>query len=185
MKLISKIILFNKNNIDTDLIIPKQFLKTLKKSGFYFCLFYDIRYIINNNLIYYNKDFLLNNKFYKKTKILISGKNFGCGSSREHAVWAIKDYGFKVIIAISYSDIFYDNAMKNGLLLIKIKINELNKINFTKKFIYINLKKQYLKYNKNIFYFYLNSFYKNIIIKKFSISEFILEKKKKILLFKI
>ncbi|AFP83755.1 3-isopropylmalate dehydratase small subunit [Candidatus Carsonella ruddii CS isolate Thao2000] len=183
MKLISKIILFNKDNIDTDLIIPKQFLKTLKKNGFFFCLFYDIRYIINNNLIYYNKDFILNNKFLKKTKILISGKNFGCGSSREHAVWAIKDYGIKVIIAKSYSDIFYDNAMKNGLLL--IKINNINKINLKKKFLYINLNKQYLKYNKNIFYFYLNSFYKNIIIKNFSISDFILEKKKKILFFKI
>ncbi|MCX2956026.1 MAG: hypothetical protein N6V41_00560, partial [Candidatus Portiera aleyrodidarum] len=86
---------------------------------------FDLRYLVNNNLLFLNRDFILNNL---KSKILISKKNFGCGSSREHAVWALKNFGFKIIIAESYSDIFYDNAMKNNLLLIELKKNQIEKI---------------------------------------------------------
>ncbi|MCL1950160.1 MAG: 3-isopropylmalate dehydratase small subunit [Turicibacter sp.] len=101
-------------NIDTDQIIPKQFLKAIDKSGFGKNLFYEWRYVGNDYEP--NPGFILNNPVYKDAGILVTGENFGCGSSREHAAWALQDYGFKVIIAGSYSDIFYNNALKNGLL---------------------------------------------------------------------
>ncbi|CAA3705092.1 3-isopropylmalate dehydratase small subunit [Candidatus Portiera aleyrodidarum] len=115
----------NRSNIDTDLIIPKQFLKSINRSGFGFNLFDGLRYIDEgypkkkNRLI--NKDFVLNKYRYKGASILLTRKNFGCGSSREHAVWALKEYGFKVIIAQSFAEIFYNNALKNGILLITLK----------------------------------------------------------------
>ena len=102
-------------NIDTDMIIPKQFLKTIKRTGLGKSLFYEMRYDENGNLI---KDFTLNNEPYNKSKILLAGKNFGCGSSREHAVWALKDFGIEAIISSSFADIFYRNSLKNSLLLI-------------------------------------------------------------------
>jgi len=102
------------NNIDTDQIIPKQFLKVIDKTGFGKNLFYEWRYI--GDTYEENLEFVLNDPVYKEASILITGDNFGCGSSREHAAWAIGDYGFKVIIAGSYSDIFYNNALNNGLL---------------------------------------------------------------------
>jgi len=102
------------DNIDTDQIIPKQFLKAIDKTGFGKNLFYEWRYI--GDTYEENSEFILNNPNYKEASILITGDNFGCGSSREHAAWAIGDYGFKVIIAGSYSDIFYNNALNNGLL---------------------------------------------------------------------
>ncbi|WP_432772488.1 3-isopropylmalate dehydratase small subunit [Candidatus Carsonella ruddii] len=176
MKLISNFLYIDIDNVDTDIIIPKQFLNTLKKNGFERCLFFDIRYIINKKNIYLNEDFSLNKK---KIKILISGKNFGCGSSREHAVWAIKNFGIDIIIAESYSDIFFDNSMKNNLLLInfkKFKIETLVKNNL----LYLNINKQFLRYKKNkYYYFYINSLYKNIFLNKFSIIDFILKKKRK------
>ena len=104
-----------KENIDTDQIIPKQFLKNILKTGFGKDLFFDWRYDENGQN---NQAFILNNPAYEQAEILITGDNFGCGSSREHAVWALKDYGFKAIIAGSYSDIFYMNSTKNGLLAI-------------------------------------------------------------------
>ena len=103
-------------NIDTDMIIPKQFLKTIKRTGLGKSLFYEMRYDENGNLI---KDFTLNNEPYNKSKILLAGKNFGCGSSREHAPWALSDFGIKCIISSSFADIFYNNCFKNGILPIK------------------------------------------------------------------
>lgn len=109
----------DKVNVDTDQIIPKQFLKLVQKSGFGKYLFYNWRYDENEGK---KQDFVLNNPRYQNSKILITGQNFGCGSSREHAVWALQDYGFSVIIAPSFADIFYSNCFKNGIL--PINVNE-------------------------------------------------------------
>ena len=100
-------------NIDTDMIIPKQFLKTIKRTGLGKNLFYEMRYDDKGNLI---EDFILNKKPFNESKILLAGKNFGCGSSREHAPWALLDFGIKCIIAPSFADIFYNNCFKNGIL---------------------------------------------------------------------
>ena len=100
-------------NIDTDMLIPKQFLKTIKRTGLGKNLFYEMRYDEKGNLI---KDFVLNKEPYNKSKILLAGKNFGCGSSREHAPWALLDFGIKCVISPSYADIFYNNCFKNGIL---------------------------------------------------------------------
>ena len=108
-------------NIDTDMIIPKQFLKTIKRTGLGKSLFYEMRYDENGNLI---KDFTLNKEPYNKSKILLAGKNFGCGSSREHAPWALSDFGIKCIISSSFADIFYNNCFKNGILPIKVSEDE-------------------------------------------------------------
>ena len=115
-------------NVDTDMIIPKQFLKTIKRTGLGKSLFYELRYDENDNKI---SSFVLNQDQYKDSKILITGKNFGCGSSREHAPWSIADYGIKCIIASSYADIFYNNCFKNGILPIKLaedQVQELLKV---------------------------------------------------------
>ena len=112
-------------NIDTDMIIPKQFLKTIKRTGLGKSLFYEMRYDENGNKI---SDFILNKEPYNKSKILLAGKNFGCGSSREHAVWAIQNYGIDVVIAESFADIFSRNSFKNGLLLITLELQTINEI---------------------------------------------------------
>ena len=112
-------------NIDTDMIIPKQFLKTIKRTGLGKNLFYEMRYDQNGNLI---KDFVLNNDPYNNSKILITGKNFGCGSSREHAPWALMDFGITCVISSSYADIFYNNCFKNGILPIKISEEDIKEI---------------------------------------------------------
>ncbi|MGI9461888.1 MAG: 3-isopropylmalate dehydratase small subunit [Alphaproteobacteria bacterium] len=104
-------------NVDTDMIIPKQFLKTIKRTGLGKNLFDEMRYDDNGNE---KPDFVLNKPAYRKAAILIAGDNFGCGSSREHAVWAISDFGIKAIIAESFADIFFNNASKNGILLITL-----------------------------------------------------------------
>tara|TARA_Y200000002_G_C22670445_1_gene659775 strand:+ start:1459 stop:2067 length:609 start_codon:yes stop_codon:yes gene_type:complete len=111
------------SNIDTDMIIPKQFLKTIKRSGLGEGLFYEMRYDEKGNL---NKNFILNEKPFSDSKILIAFENFGCGSSREHAPWAIKDFGIKVILAISFADIFFNNCFKNGILPIKLNKGEID-----------------------------------------------------------
>ena len=98
-------------NIDTDMIIPKQFLKTIKRTGLGKNLFYEMRYDEKGNLI---KDFILNKEPFTESKILLAGKNFGCGSSREHAPWALTDFGIKCVISPSFADIFYSNCFKNG-----------------------------------------------------------------------
>jgi len=112
-------------NVDTDMIIPKQFLKTIKRTGLGKNLFYELRYNENDVPI---DSFVLNQDKYKESKILITGKNFGCGSSREHAPWSILDYGIKCIIASSFADIFYNNCFKNGILPIKLDETEVSKL---------------------------------------------------------
>ncbi len=102
-----------RENIDTDQIIPKQFLKRIERSGYGEFLFYDWRFNADGNLI---SDFVLNDPSYSNASILVAGANFACGSSREHAPWSLMDYGFRVIIAPSFADIFYNNSLKNGLL---------------------------------------------------------------------
>ncbi|WP_371932666.1 3-isopropylmalate dehydratase small subunit [Bacillus carboniphilus] len=117
-KLTSQVAVLNRANVDTDQIIPKQFLKRIDKSGFGKFAFFDWRYLDDGSL---NDQFELNHPLYKEAKILLAGPNFGCGSSREHAPWALQDYGFEVIIAPSFADIFYQNSLKNGLLPIVIE----------------------------------------------------------------
>lgn len=112
----------DRSNVDTDAIIPKQFLKSIKRSGFGVNLFDEWRYLDNgepgmdNSVRPLNKDFVLNQSRYKGARILLARKNFGCGSSREHAPWALEDYGFRAIIAPSYADIFFNNCFKNGII---------------------------------------------------------------------
>ena len=115
----------DKVNVDTDQIVPKQFLKLVQKSGFGKFLFYNWRYDENDNE---KQDFILNDKKYKDSKILVAGDNFGCGSSREHAVWALQDYGFSVVIAPSFADIFYSNCFKNGILPITLDEKTVEKL---------------------------------------------------------
>lgn len=117
----STVIPIMRDNIDTDILIPKQFLKNILKTGYGKNLFYDWRYEKPNKP---NPDFILNKPERQGAEILISGENFGCGSSREHAVWALKDWGFRVVIAGGYSDIFYMNSTKNGLLAIILPKDE-------------------------------------------------------------
>jgi 3-isopropylmalate/(R)-2-methylmalate dehydratase small subunit len=117
--------LMNRSNVDTDQIIPKQFLKKVERSGFGVHLFHDWRY---NDDGTDNPEFELNKPAFKGAKILVAGDNFGCGSSREHAPWAIADYGFNTIISTSYADIFYNNCFKNGILAIKVTKDQLDKL---------------------------------------------------------
>ena len=121
----SIVALMNRSNVDTDQIIPKQFLKKVERSGFGVHLFHDWRY---NDDGTDNPEFELNKPAFKGAKILVAGDNFGCGSSREHAPWAIADYGFNTIISTSYADIFYNNCFKNGILAIKVDKEQLDKL---------------------------------------------------------
>ena len=116
---------FDKANVDTDQIVPKQFLKLIHKVGFGKYLFYNWRFENDGSP---KKDFILNESKYASSKILVTNENFGCGSSREHAVWALKDYGFSVIIAPSFADIFYSNCFKNGVLPIQVSRNVVQRI---------------------------------------------------------
>lgn len=111
----------NRTNIDTDQIIPKQFLKRIERQGFGQFVFYNWRFDDNGNK---REDFILNQPQYEGAEILVAGENFGCGSSREHAPWALLDYGFRIIIAPSYADIFYNNSVKNGILALKLTEEE-------------------------------------------------------------
>ncbi len=108
-------------NIDTDMIIPKQFLKTIKRSGLGVNLFSEMRYTDDGSE---NKDFVLNKPPYRSAEILVAGDNFGCGSSREHAPWALLDFGIRCVISTSFADIFYNNCFKNGILPIKVSADE-------------------------------------------------------------
>ena len=151
-------------NVDTDMIIPKQFLKTIKRTGLGKSLFYEMRYDENGKII---KDFILNQEPYNKSKILLAGKNFGCGSSREHAPWALSDFGIKCVISSSFADIFYNNCFKNGILPIKIdeeKILELSDYSKRQEEIEINLEKQEIYYGNNILKFELDQFKKKCLI---------------------
>ena len=151
-------------NIDTDMIIPKQFLKTIKRTGLGKSLFYEMRYDENGKI---NEDFILNRDPYNKSKILIAGKNFGCGSSREHAPWALSDFGIKCIISSSFADIFYNNCFKNGILPIKIDeqiVIELSEYSRRKEEIEINLQNQEIKFGNKIQKFEIDQFKKKCLI---------------------
>ena len=151
-------------NIDTDMIIPKQFLKTIKRTGLGKSLFYEMRYDVNGKII---EDFILNKEPYNKSKILLAGKNFGCGSSREHAPWALSDFGIKCVISSSFADIFYNNCFKNGILPIKIEeqtVVELSDYSKRKKEIEIDLENQEIKYGNKIKKFEVDSFKKKCLI---------------------
>ena len=151
-------------NIDTDMIIPKQFLKTIKRTGLGKSLFYEMRYDENGKK---NEKFILNKEPYNKSKILLAGKNFGCGSSREHAPWALPDFGIKCVISASFADIFYNNCFKNGILPIKIDdkiVVELSEYSKRKEEIEIILDKQEIKYGNKVTNFELDAFKKKCLM---------------------
>ena len=151
-------------NIDTDKIIPKQFLKTIKRSGLGKSLFYEMRFDEKENPI---KGFILDNEPFKSSKILITGKNFGCGSSREHAPWALLDFGIKVIISESFADIFYNNCFKNGILPVIVSediVNELKEYSSRKESIEVKLQEQEVVYGNKSFKFKLDSFKKKCLL---------------------
>ena len=151
-------------NIDTDMIIPKQFLKTIKRTGLGKSLVYEMRYDENGKII---ESFILNQEPYNKSKILLAGKNFGCGSSREHAPWALSDFGIKCVISSSFADIFYNNCFKNGILPIKIDdqiVLEMAEYSKRKEAIEIDLENQKVKYGNIEKKFNLDSFKKKCLI---------------------
>ncbi len=151
-------------NIDTDMIIPKQFLKTIKRTGLGKNLFFEMRYDENGNIIH---DFVLNKDPYNNTKILIAGNNFGCGSSREHAPWALLDFGITCVISSSYADIFYNNCFKNGILPIILedkKIKELSEYAKRKEEISINLSEEKILYGNNEIKFNIDPFKKKCLL---------------------
>ena len=167
-------------NIDTDMIIPKQFLKTIKRTGLGKNLFFDIRYDNDGKEI---KDFILNQETYNKSKILITGKNFGCGSSREHAPWALLDFGITCVISSSYADIFYNNCFKNGILPIVLeeeKIKELSEYSKRKQEISIDLKEEKIFFGNKEIKFEIDSFKKKCLLEGLDDIALSLEKVKKI-----
>ena len=150
-------------NIDTDMIIPKQFLKTIKRTGLGKSLFYEMRYDENGKI---NNDFVLNKEPFNKSRILLAGKNFGCGSSREHAPWALLDFGIKCVISSSFADIFYNNCFKNGILPIKIDdkiVQELAEYSKREEAIEINLEKQEITYGNKVVKFEVDAFKKKCL----------------------
>ena len=170
-------------NVDTDMIIPKQFLKTIKRTGLGKSLFFDMRYDDNGNEI---KDFALNKEPYNKSKILIVGKNFGCGSSREHAPWALLDFGITCVISSSYADIFYNNCFKNGILpiiLAEDKIKELSEYSKRKEEIAIDLKEEKIIFGNNEIKFEIDTFKKKCLIEGLDDIALSLEKSEKIIFF--
>ncbi len=160
-KVTSIITPLDKINVDTDQIVPKQFLKLVQKSGFGKFLFFNWRYDENENV---KSDFVLNNSKYDNSKILVAGDNFGCGSSREHAVWALLDYGFSVIIAPSFADIFFSNCLKNGILPISLDQKIVEKLQQETDEIEIDLEKQIIKTSFEEIPFELNSHKKKILL---------------------
>ncbi len=151
----------DKINVDTDQIVPKQFLKLIHKSGFGKFLFYNWRYDENENL---KSDFILNDSKYDNSEIMVTGDNFGCGSSREHAVWALQDYGFSVIIAPSFADIFFSNCFKNGLLPISLNSKTVEKLQQELDPIEVNLEKQIIKTSSEEIFFEIDSYKKKILL---------------------
>ncbi len=151
-------------NIDTDMIIPKQFLKTIKRTGLGKNLFFEMRYDDNGNKV---GDFILNKDPFTNSKILIAGKNFGCGSSREHAPWALLDFGITCVISSSFADIFYSNCFKNGILPIIVdeeKIKELSEYANRKEEISVDLKEEKIVYGNNEIKFKIDSFKKKCLL---------------------
>ena len=170
-------------NIDTDMIIPKQFLKTIKRTGLGKNLFFEMRYDDKGNII---KEFILNQDPFNKSKILIAGKNFGCGSSREHAPWALLDFGITCIISSSYADIFYNNCFKNGILPIILndeKIKQISEYSNRKEEIEIDLKNQKIVFGNNEFSFEIESFKKKCLLEGLDDIALSLEKTNKIISF--
>jgi 3-isopropylmalate/(R)-2-methylmalate dehydratase small subunit len=167
-------------NIDTDMIIPKQFLKTIKRTGLGKNLFFEMRYDNDGKEI---KDFTLNNKPFSNSKILITGNNFGCGSSREHAPWALLDFGITCVISSSYADIFYSNCFKNGILPIILeeeKIKELSEYSNRKEEISIDLNEQKIIYGNNETKFDIDPFKKKCLLEGLDDIALSLEKSKQI-----
>ena len=151
-------------NIDTDMIIPKQFLKTIKRTGLGKNLFFEMRYDDDGNEI---NDFVLNKNPFNKSKILIAGKNFGCGSSREHAPWALLDFGITCVISSSFADIFYSNCFKNGILPIILddeKIKELSEYAYRKEEISIDLSEEKIVYGNSKINFKIDLFKKKCLL---------------------
>ncbi len=151
-------------NIDTDMIIPKQFLKTIKRTGLGKNLFFEMRYDDQGKEI---NDFILNQNPFNNSKILITGKNFGCGSSREHAPWALLDFGITCIISSSFADIFYNNCFKNGILPIILdyeKIKELSEYANRKEEISVDLKEEKIVYGNNEIKFEIDPFKKKCLL---------------------
>ena len=170
-------------NIDTDMIIPKQFLKTIKRTGLGKNLFFEMRYDDNGKEI---RDFVLNQAPFNQSKILIAGKNFGCGSSREHAPWALLDFGITCVISSSYADIFYNNCFKNGILPIIVsdeKIKELSEYSNRKEEILVNLPDQKIIYGNKEIKFNIDQFKKKCLIEGLDDIALSLEKSEKILSF--
>ena len=153
-------------NIDTDMIIPKQFLKTIKRTGLGKNLFFEMRYDDNGKEI---NDFVLNQEPFNNSKILIAGNNFGCGSSREHAPWALLDFGITCVISSSFADIFYNNCFKNGILPIILeeeKIKQISEYSLRKEEIEIDLNEQKIIFGNNEIKFDLDQFKKKCLIKE-------------------
>ena len=167
-------------NVDTDMIIPKQFLKTIKRTGLGKSLFFEMRYDETGKKI---QEFVLNQKPYNDSSILIVGKNFGCGSSREHAPWALLDFGIKCIIGPSFADIFYNNCFKNGMLPIILdekKIEELIQYSERKENIEINLTEQEIIFGNKRIKFEIDSFKKKCLLNGSDDIALSLEKSEKI-----
>ena len=152
---------FDKVNVDTDQIIPKQFLKLVQKTGFGQYLFYDWRFEKDGKP---RSDFILNDPKYRNSKILLARDNFGCGSSREHAAWALLDYGFVAIIAPSFADIFYDNCFKNGILPIKVDGEELEMLFKNDSEIEVNLETQTIKTDRTTMPFEIEKYRKKTLL---------------------
>ena len=167
-------------NVDTDMIIPKQFLKTIKRTGLGKSLFFEMRYDENGNKI---ESFVLNNKPYDKSSILITGKNFGCGSSREHAPWALLDFGIRCVISQSFADIFYNNCFKNGMLPITLEenqIQELTEYSKRKENIEINLNEEEIIFGNKRIKFDIDPFKKKCLLNGLDDIALSLEKSDKI-----
>ena len=167
-------------NIDTDMIIPKQFLKTIKRTGLGTNLFYEMRYDNNGKEI---KDFILNQSPFNSSKILIVGKNFGCGSSREHAPWALLDFGITCIISSSYADIFYNNCFKNGILPLEVteeEVKEISNYSNRKEEISVNLQDQKIVFGNKEIKFKIDPFKKKCLIEGLDDIDLSLEKSEKI-----
>jgi len=151
-------------NIDTDMIIPKQFLTTIKRTGLKEGLFFEMRYDVNGTI---NPDFILHKEPYTKAEILVARDNFGCGSSREHAPWALLDFGIRCIIAPSFADIFYNNSFKNGILPIvlpKEQVEQLLQFAQSGNNIEVNLEKQTITAGNHSFEFSVDSFRKHCLL---------------------
>ena len=170
-------------NVDTDMIIPKQFLKTIKRTGLGKNLFFEMRYDDNGKKI---EDFILNKEPFNNSNILITGKNFGCGSSREHAPWALLDFGITCVISSSYADIFYNNCFKNGILPITIseeEIKELSNYSVRKEEISIVLEDQKILFGNKEIKFEIDQFKKKCLIEGLDDIALSLEQKTKIEIF--